>query len=87
MLEAMSPADWVGSTGVALLLFAFALNLFAGLDRASVTYSGLNVLGAGIATYASWMIDYMPFVILEGTWCAVSLLALGLALKRSLAPS
>jgi hypothetical protein len=28
----------------------------------------LNTTGAGLAGYASYLIDYWPFVILEGTW-------------------
>jgi hypothetical protein len=36
----------------------------------------MNVLGAGLACIASWLISYMPFVILEGTWTLVSFVAL-----------
>jgi hypothetical protein len=36
----------------------------------------MNIIGAGLACLASWMIDYIPFVILEATWTAVSVFAL-----------
>ena len=72
----MTTAEWVGSWGVALLLLAFGLNLFGGLSRASGRYQGLNVLGAGLACYASWRIGFLPFVVLEGTWALVALAAL-----------
>ena len=36
----------------------------------------LDALGAGIASYASWGIGFMPFVVLEGVWCAVALASL-----------
>ncbi|PCJ62414.1 MAG: hypothetical protein COA73_06670 [Candidatus Hydrogenedentota bacterium] len=42
----------------------------------SRVYQGSNAIGAGFAAYASWLIDYMPFVILEGIWCLVALISL-----------
>ena len=68
--------DWIGSAGVAMLLLAFFLNLIGRLPHASRRYQGLNALGAGLACYASYLIGFMPFVVLEGTWCAVALAAL-----------
>jgi len=66
----------VGSLGVAILLGAFFANLTGWLGARSPWYQGANALGAAIAAYASWGIGFMPFVVLEGTWCAVALLAL-----------
>jgi len=42
----------------------------------SKTYFFLNIIGAGLACYASYRIDYWPFVILEGVWVVVSLAGL-----------
>ncbi|MEM1177256.1 MAG: hypothetical protein AAGM22_02830 [Acidobacteriota bacterium] len=75
----MTPGDWVGSVGVALLLLAFALNLAKVLPASSRTYAALNAVGAGLACWASWLIGFMPFVVLEGTWCAAALVALATA--------
>ena len=72
----MSGADIVGSTGVALLLIGFFLNLFGFLGHASRAYQLLNLLGASLACWASFMIGFMPFVVLEGTWMLVALIAL-----------
>ena len=36
----------------------------------------MNIIGAGLAGLASWLINYMPFVVLEATWMAVSVFAL-----------
>lgn len=63
----------IGSTGVLLLLLAFILNLFKILKTSSFIYSFLNFLGAGIACYASVLIDFIPFVILEMVWALVGL--------------
>ncbi len=72
----MSSADWIGSIGVALLLVAFGLNLFGRLGRRSQSYQLMNALGAGLACYASYLIGFLPFVVLEGTWSLVAVTAL-----------
>jgi uncharacterized RDD family membrane protein YckC len=71
-----SLATLVGFTGVGLLLLAFVLNLANILKAESIPYLLLNLVGAGLACLSSWMIDFMPFVILEGTWAAATLVAL-----------
>ena len=69
-------SDWIGFTGVAILLVAFLLNLLKKISSNNLPYIIMNIVGAGLACLASWMIDYLPFVILEGTWTAVSVFAL-----------
>ena len=63
----------IGSFGVALLLIAFFLNLKGILKSNSLIYLWMNAIGAGISCYASFLIDYLPFVILEATWTSVAL--------------
>ncbi len=72
----------VGSTGVTLLLLAFFLNLFKILMQDTKTYVILNMVGAGLSCYASLLIDFLPFVILEGTWALVAFLGLIRLLKN-----
>lgn len=72
----MSTDDWIGSTGVFLLLLAYFLNLFGLLSNQARGYQALNTVGAAVAAYASYRIGFTPFVVLEGTWCAVSVVAL-----------
>jgi hypothetical protein len=72
----VSAADAVGSVGVALLLLAFFLNVFGWLARDATAYQLMNLAGAALAGWASWMIGYLPFVVLEATWAAVALAAL-----------
>ena len=74
--------DWVGLAGVTLLLVAFFLNLWGKISKDGLTYILMNIIGASIACLASWLINYMPFVILEGTWALVSLGGLIRYLKR-----
>ena len=72
----MKFSDAMGSLGVAILLIAFLLNMMKIIKTESLSYSLLNLIGAGIACYASYLISYFPFVILEGTWAIVSLIAI-----------
>src|SRR5882724_9507945 len=66
----------IGSLGVALLLLAFFLNTFRFTSQQSTLYILLNIIGAALSCYASFLIDFLPFVILEATWCLVAVVAL-----------
>ena len=68
--------DYIGFAGVFILLIAFLLNLSGKIAKDGLPYLIMNVLGAGFACLASWRIHYIPFVILEGMWTLVSLIAL-----------
>lgn len=68
--------DWIGAIGVAILLLAFLLNLLKKISSNSLPYILMNIIGAGMACIASWLIDYMPFVVLEAVWTLVSIVAL-----------
>jgi hypothetical protein len=74
-------ATLIGFVGVALLLAAFLLNLVKAMRSDGYAYLVLNFVGAGIACYSSYLIDFLPFVILEGVWALVA----GAALARGLA--
>ena len=68
--------DIIGSAGVAILLIAFLLNLLNKISQKSLAYILMNIAGAGLACIASVLINYIPFVILEGAWTLVSIIAL-----------
>ena len=72
-------ANVIGAIGVALLLAAFLLNLLKVLRADGYAYSALNLVGAALACYSSYVIDFMPFVVLEGVWTAAAAFALGRA--------
>ena len=71
----MSYSSIVGSVGVLLLLAAFFLHLFGFITQGRL-YILLNIIGAGLSCYASVLIRYWPFVVLEGCWVLVSMAAL-----------
>jgi hypothetical protein len=68
--------DWIGSIGVGLILLAYFASTFNFISGKSKLFFLLNTIGAGLACYASYLINYWPFVILEATWMLVSLIAL-----------
>ena len=67
--------DWLGFTGVTILLLAFLLNLRKKISSTSLTYILMNIIGGGLACLASVLIRYVPFIILEGAWTMVSVMA------------
>ncbi len=73
----------IGSVGVALLLLAFFLSLFKFITQDSFSYIGMNVAGAGLACWSSWIIAFIPFIILEAVWCMVAFAALVKRLRGS----
>ena len=73
-------ATWIGFVGVALLLIAFLLNLFKLMRSDGHLYMSLNLVGAGLACYSSYLISFMPFVVLGGVWAMVALAAITRAL-------
>jgi hypothetical protein len=73
---AMHSNEIIGFAGVLILLLAFFLNSFKFLKQTDKSYILLNLFGAAIACYASFLINYLPFVILEAAWAFVALIAL-----------
>jgi len=68
--------DWIGSVGVFLILLAYVLNAAGKLGTKDLIYILLNLIGASLACYASVLMDYVPFIILEAVWATVSLFSL-----------
>ena len=72
----MSIPEIIGAIGVFLLLLAYLLNVLKVTGTDGITYLLLNVFGAGLACYSSWLISFIPFIVLEGVWALVSLVSL-----------
>jgi hypothetical protein len=75
-------SETIGFAGVALLLLAFLLNLLKVLRADGSLYLGLNFFGAGLACLSSWLIGFMPFVLLEGVWALVAAFGLSRLLLK-----
>ncbi len=72
----MNYNDIIGIIGVGLILLAYFLNIFSFIPKEGKLFFLMNILGAGLACYASVLIHYWPFVILEGVWTLVSVIGL-----------
>lgn len=72
----MNFTDWIGSIGVFLILLAYILNVFSLIKNYDLSFILLNLIGASLACYASVLMEYIPFIILEAVWAFVSLLSL-----------
>jgi len=78
----MNAIDWLGFIGVFLILLAYILNELGKTTNKSLLCILLNLIGASIACLASTLLEYMPFIILEGVWALVSINSLINYLKQ-----
>lgn len=72
----MSYNNIIGTLGVGLILLAYFMNTTGLLQRNGQLYYVMNTIGAALACYASFLIGFWPFVILEATWTLVSIYGL-----------
>ncbi len=72
----MKTPDILASVGVIILLIAFLLNLYKKMPAQSTPYKLMNLVGAGICCFSSYLIQFYPFILLEGAWAFVALLSL-----------
>ena len=69
----MNLTDWLGTIGVLQILLAYFLNVIGRVTSKSLTFILLNLIGASMACFASVLLKYWPFIVLEGVWALVSL--------------
>jgi hypothetical protein len=68
----MSYNDWIGTIGVGLILIAYFLNTVKWIPENGKFFFILNTIGGAVSCYAAVLIDFLPFVVLEGIWTIVS---------------
>lgn len=68
----MNAGELTGTLGVSLLLLAFAFNLAGKWSAKAWPYLLTNTVGALLACISSVLIEFWPFVILEGVWTIFS---------------
>jgi hypothetical protein len=78
----MSYNDIIGSIGVLIILIAYFLNNFSIIKQNGKFYFVLNIIGASIACYTSFLINYIPFVVLEASWAIISAIGLLQNIKK-----
>lgn len=72
----MDIIDWIGFVGVFQILLAYILNVRNIVTKKDLSFILLNLIGASLACLASVLMNYWPFILLEGIWAFVSLLSL-----------
>ncbi len=71
----------VGTIGTGLILIAYYLNTAGMIIKNGKLFYVMNIIGAAVACYASWLLGYRPFIILEGVWTLVSIYGLMKTMK------
>lgn len=72
----MNTVDWIGFIGVFQILLAYMLNVSGKVKHNDLSFILLNLIGAGMACLSSVLLNYIPFIILEGVWTLISLISL-----------
>ena len=72
----MQAVDWLGFIGVFQILLAYFLNVTGKVANSSLAFILLNLVGAAMACLASVILNYLPFIILEGIWALIALYSL-----------
>ena len=78
----MSYTNIISTVGVSLILLAFFLNTFNYISGTGKLFFILNIVGGAFACYGSWLLNSLPFTILEGTWSIVAMFGLIKNLKQ-----
>lgn len=66
----------VSIAGAILILIAYAAHQSGRLSREDASYHVVNVVGGALLTVVAVATSQIGFIILEGAWTAISLLAL-----------
>jgi hypothetical protein len=72
----MAIENIINSLGVSLVLLGFLLLTLKKLRPEDKAYNLLNLAGAALTGYGSYLIHAIPFVVLEFVWGAVAMFAL-----------
>ena len=72
----MNTVDWIGFIGVFQILLAYVLSIIGKLENKDLIFILLNLIGASMACLASVLMNYLPFIILEGVWAIASFFSL-----------
>jgi hypothetical protein len=85
--DMMEPMQVAGFGGAMLILFAYIAHQLKRMDPRAPLYNLLNTVGAGVLTYIAFHPFQTGFVVLEGTWTVVSVIALLKSVGRSTNPA
>jgi hypothetical protein len=82
-MPALDPVQAISLLGALLILGAFSANQVGFLSTHRVAYNAMNFFGALILAWVAVVSAQYGFIVLEGAWAAISLVALLRARRRS----
>jgi hypothetical protein len=77
----------VSVVGALMILLAYAANQFGWLRSSGLSYSVVNAVGAGILSVVAAVESQWGFLLLEGAWTVISLVAIAALLRPRAARS
>ena len=78
--------DLVGNIGVAFIVSTYLMLLLNRVNSASIHYSLLNAVGAGLVI-VSLLFDFnLSAFVIEAFWLVISIVGIGRAVTRPVAP-
>jgi len=72
----VDPVQLVSLAGAFIILAAYASGQLGWLPTASRPYNVLNLVGSAALAYVAVVSNQIGFVVLEGSWAVISLIAL-----------
>jgi hypothetical protein len=57
-----------GAIGGAIILVAYLFELFRHIDPYNKTFLTANIVGSALLTYYAYLLDSIPFLILNTAW-------------------
>ena len=82
LIRMINFAAIIGVIGMIFLLTAFALNLFKKVTQDSLIYNIFNIIGAGLLAYYAYVLNSVPFLILQTIWILFAVYKLIFSNKR-----
>jgi len=58
----------IGAVGGGIILVAYLLELFQRIDPYNKFFLSANIIGSALLTYYAYLLDSIPFIILNVAW-------------------
>jgi hypothetical protein len=57
-----------GAIGGGIILIAYLLELFQHIDPYNKAFLAANIIGSALLTYYAYLLDSIPFIVLNAAW-------------------
>jgi len=73
----------IGISGIVFILVGFIISEFTKIDKDTLSYNLINVVGAFILSYYAFILVSWPFFILNGIWTIAAIVRIVQILQKS----